>query len=237
MTVTQERDGLRSRAAHYTRHLRRHPRLVVSAVLGIVVYLVLPAAIGESARLLAAFDLAAVGFLGAIWIMMARASPAVMRRRARTEDESRHVVLSLSAAVAVAILLSIAYELHGIREQQRGDADAHVALAGVTILLAWLFMNTMFALHYAHFYYVEADGPKGGAAHAEVGGLAFPGGKPPDYWDFLYFSFTIGMTFQVSDVPIESHGLRRTALAHGVLAFFFNVVVLALTINIIAGLI
>ena len=233
MTVTQERDSLRSRFAHYTRHVRRHPRLVVSAVLGVLVYLVLPAAIGESARLLAAFDLAAVGFLGAIWIMMARASPAVMRRRARTEDESRHVVLSLSAAVAVAILLSIAFELHGIREQPPAAADAHVALATVTILLAWLFMNTMFALHYAHFFYADA----GDVANVEAGGLAFPGGQPPDYWDFLYFSFTIGMTFQVSDVQIEGHRLRRTALAHGVLAFFFNVVVLALTINIIAGLI
>lgn len=237
MTVTPERDSLRSRFAHRTRHLRRHPRLLVSAVLAVMVYLVLPAAIGESTRLLASFDLAAVGFLGAVWLMMARASPAVMRRRARTEDEGRHVVLSLSAAVAVAILLSIAFELHGIRGQPPAAADAHVALAAATILLAWFFMNTMFALHYAHFYYTDAEGPTDGRPDAEAGGLAFPGGKAPDYWDFLYFSFVIGMTFQVSDVPIEGHRLRRTALAHGVLAFFFNVVVLALAINIIAGLI
>jgi uncharacterized membrane protein len=91
----------------------------------------------------------------------------------------------------------------------------------------------MFALHYAHSFYGDADGP----ADAEARGLAFPGRAEPDYWDFLYFSFTIGMTFQVSDVQIEGHRLRRTALVHGVLAFFFNVVVLALTINIIAGLI
>ena len=233
MTVSHERAGLRSRFAHHTRHLQRHPRLAVSTVLGILVYLLLPAGIGESTRLLAAFDLAAVGFLGAIWIMMARASPAAMRGRAHTEDESRHVVLALSAAVALAILLSIAFELRGLRELQPGEAGARVALAVVTILLAWFFMNTMFALHYAHFYYIDAEG----AAHEAARGLAFPGGKPPDYWDFLYFSFVIGMTFQVSDVQIEAHRLRRTALAHGVLAFFFNVVVLALTINIIAGLI
>ncbi len=199
----------------------------------IILYFLLPAGIGESTRLLAAFDLAAAGFLAAIWIMMTRATTADMRRRAQAEDEGRYAVLALSAAVASAILLSIAFALHGIRDQPPGAAGLRVALAGVTILLAWFFMNTMFALHYAHFFYGDADGP----ADAEARGLAFPGRADPDYWDFLYFSFIIGMTFQVSDVQIESHRLRRTGLAHGVLAFFFNVVVLALTINIVAGLI
>jgi uncharacterized membrane protein len=233
MSGSHERGSLKSRVAYRTRHLQQHPRLVLSTVLGIVVYFVLPAWIGQSPRLLASFDLAAIVFLAAIWIMMARATMAQMRGRAQTEDEGRHVVLALSAAVGSAILLAIAYELHGIRGLSPGDAGMRVALAVVTILLAWFFTNTMFALHYAHSFYGDADGP----ADNEARGLAFPGGKPPDYWDFLYFSFTIGMTFQVSDVQIEDHRLRRTALAHGVLAFFFNVVVLALTINIIAGLI
>ena len=233
MASTHDRGSLGSRFAHRTRYLRQHPRLAISAVLGILVYLLLPAWIGESTRLLAAFDLAAIAFLGAIWIMMARATTADMRRRAQIEDEGRHVVLALSAAVASAILLSIAFELHGIRDLPLSAAGPRVALAVVAILLAWFFMNTMFALHYAHFFYGDADGP----ADAEARGLAFPGRAEPDYWDFLYFSFTIGMTFQVSDVQIEAHRLRRTALVHGVLAFFFNVVVLALTINIIAGLI
>ena len=228
MTVSHDRGGLKSRLAYRTRHLQQHPRLALSTVLGFLVYLILPAWLGESPRLLAAFDLAATVFLAAMWIMMARASTADMRRRAQFEDEGRHVVLALSAAVGSAILLAIAYELHGIRGLSPGDAGMRVALAVVTILLAWFFTNTMFALHYAHSFYGDADGP----ADNEARGLAFPGGKPPDYWDF-----PIGMTFQVSDVQIEDHRLRRTALAHGVLAFFFNVVVLALTINIIAGLI
>ena len=234
MTVSHDRGALKSRFARHTRHMRRHPRLAVSSALGIILYFLLPAAIGESTRLLASFDLAATGFLAAIWIMMARATTADMRRRAQAEDEGRYVVLALSAAVASAILLSIAFALHGIHDQAPRDAGASVALAVVTILLAWFFMNTMFALHYAHVFYGDADGP----ADAEARGLAFPGRRAdPDYWDFLYFSFTIGMTFQVSDVQIKSHRLRRTGLAHGVLAFFFNVVVLALTINIVAGLI
>jgi uncharacterized membrane protein len=165
--------------------------------------------------------------------MMARATTAGLRRRAAAEDEGRYVVLVLSAAVASAILLAIAFALHGVRGQPPGAAGLRAALATVTILLAWLFMNTMFALHYAHVFYGDADGP----AAADTRGLAFPGRAEPDYWDFLYFSFTIGMTFQVSDVQIEAHRLRRTALAHAVLAFFFNVAVLALTVNIVAGLI
>jgi uncharacterized membrane protein len=233
MTVSHDRDRPRSSFARRTRHLRQHPRLLISSLLGVAIYLVLPAAFGQGTRLLAAFDLAAIGFLAAMWIMMARASTADMRRRAQFEDEGRHLVLALSAAVGAAILLAITYELHGIRGLPPGDAGIRVALAGVTILLAWFFTNTMFALHYAHSFYGDSDSP----ADAEARGLAFPGRTDPDYWDFLYFSFTIGMTFQVSDVQIENHRLRRIGLAHGVLAFFFNVVVLALTINIIAGLI
>jgi uncharacterized membrane protein len=100
--------------------------------------------------------------------------------------------------------------------------------------LSWFFMNTMFALHYAHGYYGDSD-PS--SKYKPTGGLIFPGRAQPDYWDFLYFSFVVGMTFQVSDVQIEDHDLRRNVLAHGVLAFLFNVVILALTINIVAGLI
>ncbi len=233
MALSQERRGFRTGFAHRTRHVRQHPRLAMAAVLGVAVYLLLPSWISVSTRLLSAFDVAVLFFLGAMWVMMGRATNANMRRRAQVEDEGREVVLALSSIVATAILLSISLELHGIKDYPKPLAAIHGALAGLTILLAWLFMNTMFALHYAHFFYGDADGP----ADAEARGLLFPGRADPDYWDFLYFSFVIGMTFQVSDVQIESHRLRRVGLAHGVLAFFFNVVVLALTINIVAGLI
>jgi uncharacterized membrane protein len=214
------------------RYLRHHKRLALSIMLGILAYVVLPRSIGEGTRLLVAFDLAAVVFLGAVWIMMARATTADMRRRAQIEDEGRYVVLALSAAAAVAILLAITSQLQEIRDPTSTATALRVTLAAVTILLAWFCMNTIFALHYAHFFYGDSDASAG----AEARGLDFPGRADPDYWDFLYFSFVIGMTFQVSDVQIENHRLRRLGLAHGVLAFFFNVVVVALTINIIAGL-
>ena len=135
---------------------------------------------------------------------------------------------------ATAILFAIVFELHGIKDQPSASAGLHVLLAAATILLSWLFMNTIFALHYAHGYYGDAD-PS--TKYEPIGGLVFPRRHDLDYWDFMYFSFVVGMTFQVSDVQVEAHKLRREVLAHGVLAFFFNVVIVALTINIVAGLI
>ena len=103
-----------------------------------------------------------------------------------------------------------------------------LTLAVATILLSWTFIHVIFALHYAHEYYGE--GAKGG-------GLSFPGDDRPDYWDFVYFSFVIGMTFQVSDVQVTSKLLRRIVVAHGVLSFFFSVTILALAVNLAAGLV
>jgi uncharacterized membrane protein len=215
-------------------HVRSHPRLFVAGLVALALYWVLSGRTGTAAGFLVAFDGAAAVFLASVWIMMALATPEGMRRRAEIEDEGRYAVLVLSVAAATAILLAIVFELHGIKDQPSDLAGFHVLFAALTILFSWLFMNTIFALHYAHGYYGDAD--PSSAYHA-VGGLIFPGQHDPDYWDFMYFSFVVGMTFQVSDVQIEDYKLRRVVLAHGVLAFFFNVVIVALTINIVAGLI
>jgi uncharacterized membrane protein len=215
-------------------HVQSHPRLLGAVAVAIIVYFLLSDATETATRFLIAFGGGALVFLAAIWVMMARATPDGMRRRAEIEDEGRYTVLILSAAAATAILLTIVFELHGIKDLPPGLAGFRVALAAATILLSWFFMNTMFALHYAHGYYGDSD-PS--SEYKPTGGLIFPGRAQPDYWDFIYFSFVVGMTFQVSDVQIEDHDLRRNVLAHGVLAFFFNVVILALTINIVAGLI
>lgn len=215
-------------------HVRSHPRLVGATATAILLYFLLGGRAGAATRLLVAADGGALVFLTAVWSMMASATPEVMRRRAELEDEGRYTVLVLSVMVAIAILLTIVFELHGIKDLPPRVVALHVALAAGTILLSWLFMNTVFALHYAHGYYGDAD-PS--SDYKPVGGLVFPGQPKPDYWDFMYFSFVVGMTFQVSDVQIEDHDLRRGVLAHGVLAFFFNVIIVALTINIVAGLI
>ena len=215
-------------------HVRSHPRLLGAGAVAILLYFLLLGRAGTATRFLIAADGGASVFLTAVWIMMVRATPDGMRRRAELEDEGRYTVLVLSVTAAIAILLTIVFELHGIKDLSPGVVGRHVALAAGTILLSWFFMNTIFALHYAHGYYGDADPSEN---YKPTGGLVFPGKPEPDYWDFLYFSFVVGMTFQVSDVQIEDHTLRRDVLAHGVLAFFFNVIILALTINIVAGLI
>jgi uncharacterized membrane protein len=215
-------------------HVQSHPRLFGAGAAAILLYFLLSGWTGTATRLLIGFDGGAMFFLAAVWVMMASATPEGMRRRAELEDEGRYTVLILSLAAAIAILLTIVFELHGLKDLPANQAGLRVALAAGTILLSWFFMNTIFALHYAHGYYGDADPSSN---YKPTGGLAFPGRPEPDYWDFLYFSFVVGMTFQVSDVQIEDHSLRRDVLAHGVLAFFFNVIIVALTINIVAGLI
>lgn len=230
--------GVKARGAwggfvHHSRHLHRRPRHTLAALIAILLFFLLPHELRLPTRLLIAFDGGAVFFLAAIWIMMARATEGGMRRRAEAEEPGRLAVLVFAVLLAAAILLAIVFQLHGLKDVPPARLPAHVGLAVATILLTWFFMNTQFALHYAYGHF---DGTRHKSAGATTGGLVFPGGGTPDYWDFLYFSFVIGMTFQVSDVAIESRRLRRVALGHGALAFFFNVVILALTINIVAGL-
>ena len=187
---------------------------------------------GPISGFLIGFDGGALTFLTAVWFMMAQATEAGMRRRAEIEDEGKYTVLGFGAAAAVAVLLAIVFELNATKNVP--SPAAHIALAAATILLAWFFMNTIFALHYAHGYYGDADPSD---EYQPIGGLNFPGDDEPDYWDFLYFSLVIGMTSQVSDVGITSKSIRRMAAAHGVLSFFFNVTVLALTVNTVSNLI
>ena len=158
--------------------------------------------------------------------MMARSNVHEIRRRAATQDEGAIVILVLTVATALASLLAIVALLGTSTAGAARQRSSELILATITIVLSWAFIHTMFALHYAHEFY----DPDGG------GGMAFPGGgEEPDYWDFVYFSFVIGMTSQVSDVGVTTKAVRRTVAAHGVVSFFFNAALLALTVNIAAS--
>lgn len=173
-----------------------------------------------------------VCFLGLTWWAMLRATPVTMRRHARQEDAGRLVILSLITTTACASLFAIGFILH-----DKGVSTkllfVHLALSILTIVSSWLVVHTIFALRYAHAYYQDHKTLQ----ECKAEGLDFPGEEEPDYWDFLYFSFVIGMTSQVSDVEVTSRSLRRLSLLHGVLSFFFNTTIVAMTINIIAGVI
>ena len=211
-----------------------HPRLIIAAALGATTGFLLPHELPAATRVIIGLDVGGVIFLVSSWIMMARATSADLLRRARLQDEQRPVILILTVGAAGFSLAAIFIELHGIKELATSVALWHVALAAGTLVCSWLVTHTLFALHYAHLFYGDA---RGDAATLEVrGGLAIPGCEQPDYWDFLYFAFVVGMTCQTSDVQVTGHGLRRLCLAHGVLSFFFNTVIQALSINIAASL-
>jgi len=173
--------------------------------------------------LLLGFDIGTLAYLLMILGIFLKANKATMRRQARMQDSGRWTTLLSGVALSAIVLIAVTTELNS---SNKGGALA-IAVAATTIILSWMFMNTLFALHYAHGYYGDF-----GEKHK---GLDFPGDEEPDYWDFAYFSFTIGMTFQVSDVQITTRYLRRIGLMHSAIAFFFNVFIIAISVNIAAG--
>jgi uncharacterized membrane protein len=167
---------------------------------------------------------------------MAAATDRTIRARAKETDEGKFTILLLTSIAALASIGAIFAELGITKTLTGADKAWHLALAGATIVSAWVFIHLTFALHYAHEYFDETKNQEGETPKPR-GGIAFPDTRDPDYWDFLYFSFIIGVASQTADVAITSKMIRRTSLAHSVLAFFFNSAILALTINIVAGLI
>jgi uncharacterized membrane protein len=207
-----------------------HAKLLTCLAIGAASIFLLPGDWSLTIRLLSGWDIAIASYLAFVGIAVAPSSIERIKRRAAIQDEGAIAVLILTM---IAVFASLAALIVLLGPEKGGEA-AHPALrltlATGTIMLSWLFMHTTFALHYAHEYY-------GDRRDKQIGGLTFPGSEQPDYWDFLYFSLVIGMTSQVSDVAISSKVIRRIAALHGVLSFFFNLGILALTINMLADFI
>ncbi len=203
------------------------PRLLIAAGISVLVLagaLLLHTSL--TTGLLIAWDAGVIFFLVALAQLMATAGVADIRQRAARQDVGQFVVLALTAVATLASVAAIYAEVG--RSAEAGTATTwSMALAVGTIVLSWLFVHSIFAVHYAHEYYAPTnEAPRG---------LAFPGDpSEPDYWDFAYFALVIGMTSQVSDVAVTSQRIRRTVTAHGIVAFWFNVALLALVVNIAA---
>lgn len=206
-------------------------------VFGIVLSIAVPTAtrwLEWRHALLAGFDVAALLFLLSLGGQLGTRNPDHMRRHAVENDANRFVLLLLSATISFVVLVTIA----SLLIERGAPSTALKLLIVVTLALAWLFANLVFALHYAHLFYLPCGG-------RDRGGLEIPGarrpeglraeGHHPDYWDFLYFSFTLAMTFQTSDVVITDRHIRRVALIQSVGAFVFNIGILAFTINVLGG--
>ena len=200
------------------------PRFILFVVVFAIGLVVAIPPLGPARGTMAAFDIATLLFLIAISTLLRRGEADQMRQASQANDANRGVLLGLTGAVMAVILVAVAKELQGKVQ------PSIAALVVGTLALAWLFSNIVYALHYAHLYYGDADDDQ-----QDDKGLDFPKCDEPDYWDFLYFSFTLGMTFQTSDVEITSRRVRRIALGHTMAAFVFNLGVIAFTINVLGG--
>jgi uncharacterized membrane protein len=199
------------------------PRFVLFCIVLAVGLGVAIPAMGVSRGIMAAFDGASALFLASLAPLMRNADADRMRVQARDNDANRVGLLALTGLVMLIVLVAVAGEL-------KGKSDMIViALVVSTLALAWLFSNTVYALHYAHVFYLGKDDG------SDCGGLDFPDCDEPDYWDFVYFAFTLGMTFQTSDVQITNGHMRRVAIGHCLAAFVFNLGILAFTINVLGG--
>lgn len=218
------------------RNIFARPRLLFCTIAGVVVFLLEPQHYHMSTRLLVAWNLATWMYIVLALIMMGQATEHSMKRHAEIADESRFVVLTLACVAAVASLGAIVAQLGSVKDTQGLLKALHLGLAALTIVSAWVFIHLIFAQHYAHEYFVERD-EEAAMPDEFSGGLHFPGVEVPNFTDFLYYSFVIGVAGQTADVETTSHIMRRVTLIHCILSFFFNATILALTINIAAGLI
>ncbi|MDO9298027.1 DUF1345 domain-containing protein [Bradyrhizobium sp.] len=199
------------------------PRTFVSIGIGAVCFFLLPDSLRLVTRLLIAWDIFTAFYVALAYAMMFRCDHSHIRRNAILQDDGRFLILLVTALGAFASIAAIVMELGASR---RGAYE--LTLAMVTIVLSWAAVHTTFALHYAHDYY----------RGARPGGLQFPSDDKPDpadYWDFVYFSFVIGMTAQVADVGITDKMIRRTVTVHGIISFVFNTALVALMVNIAAS--
>jgi uncharacterized membrane protein len=202
--------------------LRHRPLLLASAGAGLLAGLGCVAlGLRPSQAVLLGWNLAVLAWLGLIGASMANVSPSVMEMRAAKLDEGRWAILAATLGAALASLAAVMWE---IAAAPTPVPPATLALAFGTILLSWSFVHVLFATHYAHEHWLTGKG------------LAFPGNDTPDFCEFLYFGFTIGMTFQVSDASTQTAAMRRLVLLHGVVSFLFNAVILAAAVNLVSGL-
>jgi len=216
------------RPRSFLRMIRTRPRLFISAVFGLAVAAIISPVFDwrPVTKLLVGWNLGIGLYLILAFSLMARSDVHRIRRRAANQDEGSIALLVLIVVAAMASLAAIFSELAttGGASRQPGQ----LLLATSTIVLSWAFIHSMFALHYAHEFY-------GNGRDGIVGGISFPEDNEPDYWDFCYFAFTIGMCAQVSDATVSSKSIRRTVLSHSVISFVFNAALLALTVNIAAS--
>ncbi|MFB9128516.1 DUF1345 domain-containing protein [Paraburkholderia dipogonis] len=212
----------------YPQVLRNRPHMMVGLLAGLCAALFAPRSIVAGSRVLLGWDVAVWTYLVIIWFHMAMASEEDVRAHARREDQNAATVLALVCAATIASILAIVLELGTTKDLSFESKVLHSLLTGLTLFGAWFLIPTIFTLHYARLYY---------SSDPNAPALAFPDHpQQPDYWDFLYFSFTIAVASQTADVSLRGRSARRGVLAQSILSFYFNVAVLGLCVNLAASM-
>ena len=187
-------------------------------------------------RALIAWNIAVLSYLASSANLIAKADPQTVRQRAKSLDEGRTIILLLAVGVACASMGAILLELGPVKNLTGWSKALHLGLTVLTVLDSWTFMHLTFAFHYAHEFYDEVDLDPA-RRRRDRGGLHFPGHEDPSYVDFLYYAFVIGLASQTADVETTSRPMRLLTALHGTLAFFYNLAILGLTVNIASGLV
>lgn len=210
--------------------VKRHPRLTFALALGVCGALVIPGSGRLATRFLIAWSIAAWSYVLLMGWLMMRASPARVRTLAEREDPSAVVVLALVSITALASLAAIVLELASVKQLAFAERLIHYAVAASTLFGSWLLVNMVFTFHYAHMFYRSPANNRPLRFPEDPNGM-------PDYWDFLYFSFTIAVAAQTSDVSLTSRPMRKAVLAQSVLCFLFNVAIIGMSVNVAASLV
>jgi uncharacterized membrane protein len=210
------------------RFLMARRRLLLSLVAGIALVVLLPPSMRLATRYVLAWDLTSTIYVVFGFWMIARSNPETCHRRAALYDDGDWAIVLLVVAAAAASFVAIFTELATMHDMPVKPLS-NLLIVGATVVLSWTFTHLIFTLHYANLYYRKVKGHP-------AGGLRFPGDRAPDYRDFLYYAFVIGCAAQTADVETESASMRLVSLLHGIVAFAFNTAILALAINIGAGL-
>ena len=208
-------------------------RLVLGLAAGVATFVALRGELRFASAAIAGWNAVAVVILALDWVIIWTTPQRKIRQLAQQQDLSRFLVFIFVVVTASAALLAVGFLVSVKSSQSGGHFIAHLLLTLMTVVFSWTLVHTVYGLRYAHAFYGDSDEP---GVNRHAGGLIFPGDRSPDYFDFAYFSFVIGMTCQVSDVQITSRRLRRITLFHSVLSFGFNTMILALLINTVSGL-
>jgi uncharacterized membrane protein len=210
----------------------RH-RLVIGLAAGAAVFLSTRGNLRLWSAAISGWNAFAFVILALDWLIIWRTPQRKIRERAQQEDLSRLLIFVFVVIAACAALFAVGFLIRAHKDQPGGHFAVHLLLTLSTVSCSWALLQTVYSLRYAHAFYGDSDDP---SVQKHAGGLIFPGNRPPNYFDFAYFSFVVGMTCQVSDVQITSRRMRRITLVHSVLAFGFNTLILALLINTVSGL-